>query len=374
MSSTFPIMDNIMALASRVPWERSLTLGEETVGAWARQARLQQIRRVYFVGCGTSCYAGEVGRNILEQVAHVPGQALHAFNLAKYLHPAVLGSEVLLVGISTTGGTEPVVEALDLARRSGAQTLALTAFEDSPVARAADAVVLTGGEDDRTPVKSKSYVQSLVSLFLIGLALGEAHHTLEAGQRAYWLGQIDKAAEGARLFLGEQRGQMQALVETYGDVSMVFQLSSGPNLGTVQEGALKVIEMAKMYSEWSELEDFLHGRYREVDQTNPMFLIAPNGRSSAHLLDVLAVNRHVKAPSVVFTDVVTEAIRDMATQIVQMPVALDELVTPLLYVIPLYLFAHQMAVRRGWDPLSRRYDDIIPSRVRYGQHAGASAH
>jgi glucosamine 6-phosphate synthetase-like amidotransferase/phosphosugar isomerase protein len=48
-----------------------------------------------------------------------------------------------------------------------------------------------------------------------------------------------------------------------------------------------------------------------------------------------------------------------------MPATLDELATPLLYIIPLHLFAHQMALKRGWDPLSRRYEDIVPQKVRY---------
>jgi glucosamine 6-phosphate synthetase-like amidotransferase/phosphosugar isomerase protein len=359
-------MNNIMDLADRATWDHALTLGEETVGAWTRTARLSGIRRIYLVGCGTSCYAGEVGRNILEQIAHLPGQAMHAFNLANYVDSAVLDPDVLLIGISTTGGTQAVVDALNHGRQSGAQTLALTAFAGSPVAQAADGVVLSGGESDLTPVKSKSYVQCLVSLFLIALALADARGKADAARRAYWLGQIDKAAKGARLFLQNRRGDVQALVEAYGEAPMVFMLASGPNLGTVQEGALKVIEMAKMFSEPTELEDFLHGRYREVDQVNPVFFIAPQGRSSAHVLDVLTINSHIKAPSVVFTDVVTEGIRALATHVVQLPVVLDELATPLLYATPLHVFGHQMAIRRGWDPLSRRYDDLYPQRVRYG--------
>lgn len=367
--NNYPIMRNIMDLAQRATWDHALSLGEETVAAWAGKARLDAIRRVYLVGCGTSCYAGEVGRNILEQIAHLPGQAMHAFNFAHYLEPAVLGADALLIAISTSGDTQTVVDALNHARQSGAQTLALTAFADGRVAQAADSVVLSGGETDLTPVKSKSYVQCLVSLFLIALALAEARGQADAAQRAYWLGQIDRAAEGAHHFLQNQMADVQALVETYGEAPMVFMLASGPNLGTVQEGALKVIEMAKMFSEPTELEDFLHGRYREVDQVNPMFFIAPHGRSSEHVLDVLTINSHVKAPSVVFTDVVTEGIRELATQVVQMPGGLDELATPLLYVTPLHVFAHQMAIRRGWDPLSRRYDDIYPQRVRYGNLA-----
>jgi len=367
MTQTWPILQNILDLADDATWAHALEVSAETAAVWLKGVRAEEVRRIYLTGCGTSCYAGEVGRNILEQIAHVPSQAMHAFNLGQYLEPAILGPEVLVIGISTSGSTEAVAKALAHARRYGARTLALTAEKGGAVAEAAEAVVLTGGEADRTPVKTKSYVQTLLSLFEVAMALAEARG-LEA-RRAYWRSEMDKAAEGTRRFLEAQREEVQALVEAYGGAQIVFILASGPNLGTAQEAALKVIEMAKMYCEWAELEDFLHGRYREVDQANPMILIAPQGRSSAHVLDVLTVNRYVGAPSVVFTDVVSEGIGELATQVVQMPVSLDELATPLLYITPLHLFAHQMAIRRGWDPLSRRYDDIVPHRVRYGNLA-----
>lgn len=364
---THPILQNILDLADRTTWRYAQEVSAETAAAWRKRAPLEEIRRIYLTGCGTSCYAGEVGRNLIEQIAHIPAQAMHAFNLGQYLHPSLLGPEVAVIGISTSGGTQAVVDALAYARRCGARTVALTAERNGAVAEAAEGGILTGGEADRTPVKTKSYVQTLLALFEIGLTLAEARG-LEA-RRAYWHGEIDKAAQGARQFLEGQRPEVQALVEAYGGAQIVFILASGPNLGTAQEAALKVIEMAKMYCEWGELEDFLHGRYREVDQTNPMVFIAPQGRSSAHMLDILTVNRYIGAPSVVFTDVVSEGVRELATQVVQMPVSLDEWATPLLYIIPLHLLAHQMALQRGWDPLSRRYDDIVPHRVRYGNLA-----
>lgn len=365
--ATYPILQNILDLADRATWTYARDVSAETTSVWLKGMRVGEIRRIYLTGCGTSCYAGEVGRNILEQIAHLPAQAMHAFNLGQYLHPSVLGPEVLVIGISTSGGTQAVADALAHARRHGAQTLALTAERGGAVAEAAEGVILTGGEADRTPVKTKSYVQTLLALFEVAMALAEARGV--QARRDYWQGEMDKAAEGTKRFLEGQREEIQALVEGYGGAQIVFILASGPNLGTAQEAALKVIEMAKMYCEWGELEDFLHGRYREVDQTNPMVFIAPTGRSSAHVLDVLTVNRYIGAPSVVFTDGVSEGIRELANQVVKMPVSLDELATPLLYITPLHFFAHQMALRRGWDPLSRRYDDIVPHRVRYGNLA-----
>jgi glutamine---fructose-6-phosphate transaminase (isomerizing) len=119
-----------------------------------------------------------------------------------------------------------------------------------------------------------------------------------------------------------------------------------------------------MYSECQELEDFMHGRLREVDQNSPMFFIAPQGNASGKVLDFLTVTHMVKAPSVVLTDTITPGIRRLATHVIEIPVSLDEYATPLLYILPMHLFGYEMALQRGYDPNARRYN-IVPQNVKY---------
>lgn len=366
MATEYPILNNILDLADWATWEHCLQSGDESIPRWMRHCKAHDIRRIYLLGCGTSCYAGEVGKRIIERLVGLPAEAFYAFDLAHYGEPEMLGPEALVIGISTTGGSQEVVNALIYAESCGASTLALTAAAKGDVAQAAMGAVLTGGEDDRTAVKSKSYVQTLVSLFLVALAMRKARGLPAEAEDAYWRAQIRLAAEGARRFLDTQRGEIDALVATYARAPIVFVLGTGPNIGTIHEGALKIIEMAKMPSEGTELHDFVHGRYREVDQVNPFFIVAPKGPSSAHVLDLLTIHDYLKAPTVVITDVVSEAIASLATHAIRLPVALDELASPMLTILPLHLFAHQLAIARGWDPLSRRYDELLPARVKYG--------
>jgi glucosamine 6-phosphate synthetase-like amidotransferase/phosphosugar isomerase protein len=122
--------------------------------------------------------------------------------------------------------------------------------------------------------------------------------------------------------------------------------------------------MAKMVSAAQELENFLHGRLRMVDQINPLFLIAPSGHASQRVLDFLTVSDTIGATSIVLTDKVSPGIEQMATHIIQMPGGVDEYATPLLYILPLYLFGYELALLRGYDPTARRYD-LVPQNVRY---------
>ena len=358
------MLANILALGQPETWQTSLRLAGQGLAGFEKPAR--PFQRVYFIGHGSSLYNGLVGKTILEHIAGIPAEAIPAFSFERYTEPALLGPQTLVVGISTTGSTQAACDALAFARQSGSPTLAITAHAGSPITHPAGLTLLTGGEDDQFSVKTKSYVQALIPLYLLALHLrGELLHLHgEALHKAHWLDQIQQAAEGARRFLQEQRAQVQALARQYAQAPKVFVFGSGPNLGTAEEASLKVIEMAKIYSECQELEDFFHGRLREVDPTSPLFFIAPSGRSSRRILDFLTVAQRINAPTIVLTDEVTPAIQSLATHILPIPARLDEYATPLLYILPLYLFSYELALQRGFDPDARRYD-FVPQNVRW---------
>jgi glucosamine--fructose-6-phosphate aminotransferase (isomerizing) len=208
-------------------------------------------------------------------------------------------------------------------------------------------------------VKTKSYVQALIPIYLLAL-----HLVGDAQLKRYWLDQINLAAQGAHQILQEGWSQITQLAERYVNAPKVFVLGTGPNLGTAEEAALKIIEMAKLYSECQELEDFFHGRLREVDKDSPLFFMAPQGHASRRVLDFLTVTDMIRAPSIVITDNVTTGIQRLAAHVIQIPVSLDEFATPLLYVLPMHVFGYEMALQRGYDPTARRYD-IVPQKVRY---------
>lgn len=357
MNTVHPMLTNIRALADARTWQKSIDLTEEALSVWLKTPRT--LRQIYLVGHGTSLYNGVVGQYVLEHIAGIPSKAVPAFAFWAYAEKRLLDEDTLVIGISTTGETESVCVALELARRSGALTMAVTAHSGSAITRHSDTVVLTGGEDDQVSVKTKSYVQALIPLYLLA-----AHLTGDPETREYWLSQIKLAGQGAGQFIENQWIQVRQLAEQFASAPNVFVLGTGPNLGTAEEAALKVIEMAKMYSECQELEDFFHGRLREVDQTSPLFFIAPRGKASHRVLDFLTVTSKIQAPAIVLTDQLTSGMQRLAGSIIRIPVSLDEFATPLLYVLPLHIFGYEMAHQRGYDPAARRYD-IVPQKVRY---------
>lgn len=357
MNTVHPMLTNIRALGDPATWQKSIDLADESLSAWLQKPHT--FKRIYLLGHGSSLYNSLVGEYVLEHIARIPSRAIPAFAFSAYMEQRLLDAETLVIGISTTGESQSVCEALKRAHQAGSPVLAITAHQDSAITHSADAVLLTGGEDDQISVKTKSYVQALISLYSLAL-----HLVRNPGQKADWLNQINLAAQGAQRFIQGGWEQIKQLAEKYSNAPKVFVLGTGPNLGTAEEASLKIIEMAKMYSECQELEDFFHGRLREVDQNSPIFFIAPHGAASQRVLDFLTVMNMVHAPAIVLTDQITAGIQRLATHVIQMPVSLDEFATPLLYILPMHIFGYEMALQRGYDPTARRYN-IVPQNVRY---------
>ncbi len=370
MNNVHPLMRNIQALAESKTWEQTVEAVDEAMLAWL--ARLKETEksandfsRVCFVGCGTSVYAGQVGKYAMEHLAHIPAEAIQAFTFSSYADPKVLGPDTLVVGISATGKTEAVWDAIGRAKEAGSPTLAITADPHSKLAEVADAYLFTGGKIT-VSVKTRTYVQSLVAIHLLALHLAEARRSATDNLSTRWREQIGLAADATRAFLDNQQDEIAALAERYQNATHVFVMAAGPNLGTAAEASLKVTEMAKMFSAPHELENFMHGRLREIDTVNPVFLLAPRGAASDRMLDFLTVMDYVQAPCIVLTQDATKSMRQLAKHVIEMPGSLDEFATPLLYITPMYLFGYHMAVLRDYDPGARRYPKIVPQNVRYG--------
>ena len=359
-----PILANILSLADPATWQTAIDLGDQGVTAWLSGLNRCNFSRIIFIGCGTSLFNGQAGKYLCEHLAGIPSEAVAAFSFAAYADPALLGAHTLVVGISTSGETQSVCDGLLRARQAGSPTLALTAHPGSPVTKSVESVLLTGGQSDRVGVKTSSYVQALVVLSILAARLAGTPAALKnvAEQTAL-------AARGAAVWLAEGE-QIEQLAHQYAKASAVFILGSGPNLATAGEATLKVIEMAKMYAECQELEDFFHGRLNAVDHDTPVFFIAPSGPSLPRLLDFLTVTHQVDVPSIVLTDQANPAIQALASHVIQLPVVLEEYASPLLSIIPLYLFAHEIALQRGENPLSRRYA-IDALKLKWGESSTA---
>ena len=99
-----PMLTNIRALADATTWQESIDLANEALLDWSKTRRV--IQQVYLVGHGSSLFNGQVGQYIIEHIAGIPSKAIPAFAFSKYMEPRLFGPQTLVIGISTTGGTQ----------------------------------------------------------------------------------------------------------------------------------------------------------------------------------------------------------------------------------------------------------------------------
>ena len=360
------LLERIMSLTTDVPWRESIRLSRESLKGISEKANLGRIKHVYLTGGGTSLYAAEVGKAYIEKIAGVHAEAVPCYWFSRYMPAALLGPDVLLVGISQTGTALSVAESVAAAQKAGALDIAVSGYYDRPVPAAARHVIMTDAAYEGPTVKSISYVQALVAVYLLALEIGKANGNLNSDGAAYWDDQLElavvKSAELASLV-----NQVYDLAGIYKDAPIHHVLATGPNVGTVEEGALKIIEMAWVPSEGRELEDFLHGRFRIVDSTTPLLLLAPKGPVRSKLLDTLGAASHINAPTIVFTDDDDPLIARMAKHVVKMPGGLDEYVTSMVYITPLWMYGHRLGILRGTDPAGNRHG-FVPTAYNFYQH------
>ena len=244
-------------------------------------------------------------------------------------------------------------------------TIAITAVADSDLAKAAKETLLTGATDETNVCRTKSNTMAVIAMYLVAIYVGRARGYLSADKADRYINEIGLCIDGIQDLLRSTESQIIEFTNEYAGCTACLVLGSGPNYGTALTGALMTAEMAKIHSWGDDLENFLHGRFREVNQTEPLLILAPGGAAYKRSLDFLTVTDFVKGPTVVFTDKVSPGMEKLATHIVKLKGGISEIMTPILYLTPLHLSAFHIAVANGEDPNVRRYPDIIPTLARH---------
>lgn len=350
------MMNRIMSMKDKTLWEKSLAMSQESMSTITEKHDLSKINHVYLIGCGTSLANAQIGESFVEGIAYVPAEAEHGFSFSTYLDPKLLDEHTVVLGISGGGVTKSVVNGLKVARNAGALAIAVTGSMDNECSLAADEVIMTDSLNEGPTVRTVSNIFLQLGLFAFAIALGEEKGTVNAQQKDYWNAELDALISKLPQVL-ELHDQIKLLAKKYHDLQgeMVLVLGAGPNFGTAWGGSLMAVEMGWIDSAGYEMEEFVHGRFRECDHRKPIILIAPEGKANKKLLSLLNMCNKANAPTIVITDNTSEDIISRATDILRMPGGVNELITPFLYIFPLWLFDYNTGILRGVDPSSRRY-------------------
>ncbi len=306
---------------------------------------MQGIERVCFVACGTSYYAGLVGKFIVEKLCRLPVEVELASEF-RYRDP-VIDSSCLVVFISQSGETADTLAALREARTKNAHMLSICNVVDSSLARETGSVLYTHAGPEIGVASTKAFTSQLAAIYLLGLFIGRRKELITNEYASEFIRKLMEVPGCIEKVLGLEN-QIIEIAEHYSNASDFLYLGRGINFPIALEGALKLKEISYIHAEGYPAGEMKHGPIALIDEYMPVVVIAP--RDSVYQ-KILSNIEEVRARKGIVIALATEGdsdVTDKADHFIPVPFV-DSLFTPFVMVVPLQLFAYHVAVYKGTD-------------------------
>src|SRR3989338_5419949 len=315
-------------------------------GLSAVEKRLRSINRIVIVSCGTSYHSGLVGEYMFEEYAGIPTEVEMASEF-RYRKP-LLDRKTAVIAISQSGETADTLAAIREAKEKGALTLGIVNVVGSTIARETDAGVYCHAGPEISVASTKAFTSQLAILSLLTLYLGRQRGlSLVMGKRiAKELEQIPKYMERVLA----QAKDIKKLAKKYAKQAHYIYLGRKYNFPNAMEGALKIKEIAYAPAQGYPTGEMKHGPIALIDSSVVTVMIMPKDsvyeKNVSGMEEILA--RGGKILAIATEGDAAAAVARKATDVIYIPKTL-EMLSPLLAVIPLQLFAYYVAVERGYD-------------------------
>ena len=318
----------------------------ETLGA--------DIENIQIVACGTSWHASLVGKYLLEQVAGIPTNVQYSSEF-RYAPPPVTAN-TLTIGVTQSGETADTIAALTMEkeRRIGLKPayqprlLAITNRLDSSIAAIANEIIETHAGIEIGVAATKTFIAQLLAFYLLALDLGTRRQTISAQRLAEIITGLRQLPAQIELILESQERYIEELAHQFTETHDFIFIGRGLNFPIALEGALKLKEISYIHAEGYPAGELKHGPIALLDAKVPVVAIAIPGSVYEKALSNAqeAKARDSRLIGVVEMDdpQAVETFDDM----IPIP-KVDELLSPVLTVIPLQLLAYHIAARRGLD-------------------------
>jgi glucosamine--fructose-6-phosphate aminotransferase (isomerizing) len=306
---------------------------------------LRRLRRIVLVACGTSWHAALVGKYLLEEWTDIPCEVDIASEF-RYRH-LLVNDRSLIVPISQSGETADTLAALREARSRKARVLSVCNVVGSSVARESDGVLYTRAGIEIGVASTKAFTAQLTALYLLGIHMGRALERLSSSHARDLTNHLMEVPEALRTILARS-GAVCVLADRFAERRDFLYLGRGIHFPVALEGALKLKEISYIHAEGYPAGEMKHGPIALIDETMPVVVLAPLGRTYEKVVSNI---EEVKARKGIVIALASEGDRELdgkADHVLHLPY-LSEYVAPILETVPLQLLAYHIAVRRGCD-------------------------
>ena len=305
--------------------------------------KFKKFEKIVIIACGTAYNAGLVGKYAIEKWGQIPVDVELASEY-RYREPS-LDKKTLVIPISQSGETMDTLMALRYAKSKGATIFSVCNTNGSTIGRESDAVLYTHAGPEIAVASTKAFATQLIAMYLIGLEIGKSLDNLSKKEVNAIVEQLSTLPAKVEQVL-ETVEPLRELTRKFKDAESVLFLGRHVGYPTALEGALKLKELAYMHAEGFAGGELKHGPIALIDKGTPVVAIMPAEHSV--LAEKMASNiQEVKARGAVVI-AISEFDFVGADHLIRIP-KIDQLLQPVLAVVPLQVIAYEMAVARGND-------------------------
>jgi glutamine---fructose-6-phosphate transaminase (isomerizing) len=317
-------------------------------------ALLVDLEHIQIVACGTSLHAGMVGRYLLEELAQIPTHIQYASEF-RYSPPPLMAN-TLTIGITQSGETADTLAAveIEIKRRQGkdakyaARLMAVTNRTDSAIARLVGTVIDTHAGMEIGVAATKTFMGQLMAFYFLALDLAYQRQTITPERMQEIIAGLKMLPSQIEVILETQEKYIEELSHSFLETQDVIFLGRGINFPIALEGALKLKEISYIHAEGYPSGEMKHGPIALLDSKVPVVAIAMPGKVYEK---AISNAQEAKARDSHLYGVVAASDKDAAEifdKVLPVP-DVDELLSPVLTVIPMQLMSYHIAAMRGLD-------------------------
>jgi len=306
---------------------------------------LNSFHKIFIVACGTAYHAGLVGKYYIERLARIPVECDIASEF-RYRSP-IIDDCTLTIVISQSGETIDTLAALKEAKRLGSKTLAVTNVVGSSIAREADQVIYTWAGPEIAVASTKAYTTQLIVMFMLALYMAGIRRTLSATRIHELIGKLRQIPAQISETL-EDVEPIKTFAKVYGFNEDVFFIGRSLDYDVALEGSLKLKEISYIHAEAYAAGELKHGTLALIVEGIPVIALATQKSVYEKTLSNI---KEVKARDAVVIGIAAAndtELEKYVDHVIKVPET-DELLIPLLTVVPLQLLAYYAAITRGSD-------------------------
>ena len=297
--------------------------------------------RILILGCGTAYHAGLIGKYALEEWSDTPVDVELASEF-RYRKP-VLSKKTLVITISQSGETMDTLMALRHAKTLGAKTISICNTIGSTIPRESDAVLYTHAGPEIAVASTKALLTQIVAIYLLAIAFGKEKTKLDVKKIASELLSLPNKVEE----ILETVEPLRVMTRGYKDATSVLFLGRHVGYPAALEGALKLKELAYMHAEGFAGGELKHGPIALIEDGTPVMAIIPPNDSEI-VAKMISNIQEVIARGAKVIAIADSSIQIDVPTVIRIP-RTSQLLQPILAIVPLQVFAYEMAVARGND-------------------------